>query len=97
VSSYVSGGNCSEYNVYIEIMNLSVLLFLLYSTFRNGLFTAIWVSFRLFNYEFHLLNILQMMKMMKWNCNYEVPTSMFQMKDMRPLSDQAVQERSNTA
>jgi len=27
-------------------MNLSVLLFLLYSAFRNGLFTAIWVSFR---------------------------------------------------
>lgn len=41
----MSDGNWSENNVYIDIMNLSVL-FLLYSTFRNGLFTVIWLSFR---------------------------------------------------
>jgi len=46
LSSFVSDGNCSENNVHIEITNLSVLLFLLYATFRNGLFTVIWVSFR---------------------------------------------------
>jgi hypothetical protein len=33
--------------------------------------------------------------MMKWNWNYVVLTSMFQKKEMRPLSDQAVQEGSN--
>ena len=35
--------------------------------------------------------------MMKWNWNYEVLTPMFQKKEMRPLSDQAVKERSNIA
>jgi len=37
------------------------------------------------------------MMMMKWNWHYEVLTSMSQKKMMRPLSDQAVQEKSNTA
>ena len=38
--------------------------------------------FQVFNYEFHLLNILWMMMMMimKWNWNYEVLTSMFKRK-----------------